>query len=324
MKDSLLTLLSYFAVATVNIASASAERSLSPCQGNSPTTRQQWCDYDIHTDYTTIVPDTGVTREFWFDVDQLIVAPDGRPRWGIAINGSVPGPTIEADWGDTVVVHLRNLLPDSVENGSSMHFHGVRQYHTNPMDGVVSITQCPIPSGSSMTYRWRAMQYGTTWYHSHFGLQTWEGVFGGIIIHGPASANYEEDKGVILLNDWDINTVDELWDTAQLNGSPTVDNALINGTNVFGADHTPEQTGHRFNTTFTPDRSYRLRLGNAACDTHFKFSIDNHTMTVIAADLVPIQPYRTTVLSIAIGRLPSTRLENPRHTVLTEARPRAL
>ncbi|KAJ5820066.1 hypothetical protein N7474_005657 [Penicillium riverlandense] len=302
MKVSLLTLLSCFAGAAANTAGASAKRSPSPCQGNSPTARQQWCDYDIRTDYTAIALDTGVTREFWFDVDQLLVAPDGRPRWGIAINGSIPGPTIEADWGDTVVVHLRNLLPDSVENGTSMHFHGLRQYRTNPMDGVVSVTQCPIPSGSSMTYPWRAMQYGTTWYHSLIGLQTWEGVFGGIIIHGPASANYDEDKGVILFSDWDINTVDELWDSAQLSGSLTVDNALINGMNVFGADNRPDQTGHRFNTTFTTGKSYRLRLGNAACDTHFKFSIDHHTMTVIAADLVPIKPYRTTVLNIAIGQ----------------------
>jgi FtsP/CotA-like multicopper oxidase with cupredoxin domain len=54
-----------------------------------------------------------------------------------------------------------------------------------------------------MTYTWRATQYGSSWYHSHFALQAWEGVFGGIIINGPATANYDEDLGVLMLNDWD-------------------------------------------------------------------------------------------------------------------------
>lgn len=273
----------------------------SACKGNTANTRQQWCDYNIHTDYTTVVPTTNVTREYWFDLEQVTVAPDGRSRKAIAINGSIPGPTIEANWGDEVVVHLTNHLSNDLQNGTSIHFHGIRQFWTNQNDGVVSITQCPTAPNNTITYKWRAMQYGTTWYHSHIGLQAWEGLFGGIVIHGPASANYDEDKGVIILNDWDINTVDELFLSAQTEGPPTLDNALINGTNVFGSDGAVNQTGTRFNTSFTEGTSYRLRLVNAACDTHFKFSIDNHTMTVISNDLVPIKPYKTNILNLAMG-----------------------
>lgn len=273
----------------------------SACTGNTAVTRREWCQYDIHTDYSTVVPDTGVTREYWLNLEHATVAPDGRSRMALAINGSIPGPTIQANWGDYVVVHLTNNLPGDLKNGTSIHFHGIRQLYTNPNDGVVSITQCPTAPNSTITYKWRAMQYGTTWYHSHIGLQAWEGLFGGIVIHGPASANYDEDKGVIIVNDWDINTVDELFGTAQLEGPPTLDNALINGTNVFGFDGVVNQTGTRFNTSFTEGTSYRLRLVNAACDTHFKFMIDNHTMTVIANDLVPIEPYQSNVLNIAMG-----------------------
>ena len=122
-----------------------------------------------------------------------------------AVNGSIPGPTLFADWGDTVIVHVTNSLSDS-NNGSSIHFHGIRQNYTNPSDGVVSITQCPTAVGSTTTYTWKAVQYGSTWYHSHFALQAWEGVFGGIIINGPATANYDEDLGVLFLNDWDHST----------------------------------------------------------------------------------------------------------------------
>lgn len=273
---------------------ALAERT-SELLWNTATNRSTWCDYSTTTDYYNVVPDTGVTREYFFELQETTVAPDGFSRTALTINGTIPGPTIIADWGDTVVVHVTNSL-SSWENGTSIHFHGIRQNYTNQMDGVVSITQCPTAPGDSMTYTWRATQYGSTWYHSHIGLQAWEGVFGGILINGPATADYDEDKGILFLNDWTHDTADQLYQSAQVSGPPTLDNGLINGTNTYN------DTGYRFNTSVTSGSTYLLRLVNGAIDTHFKFSIDNHTLTVIASDLVPIVPYTTEVLDIAIGQ----------------------
>ena len=69
---------------------------------NSETDRSCWGDYDISTNYYDEVPDTGVTREYWFDITNTTAAPDGIERIILSINGTVPGPTIIADWGDTV------------------------------------------------------------------------------------------------------------------------------------------------------------------------------------------------------------------------------
>jgi FtsP/CotA-like multicopper oxidase with cupredoxin domain len=164
------------------------------------------------------------------------------------------------------------------------------------MDGVPSVTQCPTAPGESITYTWRATQYGSTWYHSHFALQAWEGVLGGIIINGPATANYENDMGVLFLNDWTHQTADAVYTRAETSGPPTLDNGLLNGTNVYG------DLGSRFNMTVTEGESHRIRLVNGAIDTHFKFMIDDHNLTVIAMDLVPIVPYTTTYLSIGMGQ----------------------
>lgn len=38
------------------------------------------------------------------------MAPDGVPRPVLAVNGQYPGPTIEADWGDTITVHVTNNM----------------------------------------------------------------------------------------------------------------------------------------------------------------------------------------------------------------------
>lgn len=296
---------SFLLLAAATLVSASPfsqSKKRSVCSGNTADDRTTWCDYTINTDYTTEVPETNVTREYWFELTDVTVAPDGYSRSAVAINGSIPGPTIFADWGDTLVVHVTNSLTTSV-NGTSVHFHGIRQNYTNQNDGVVSLTQCPTAPGESITYTWRAVQYGSSWYHAHIGLQAWEGLAGGIVINGPASANYDTDLGMLFLSDWTHQTADELYASAQANGPPTLDNGLINGTNVYGDDDSEDQTGARYNVTFTAGTSYRLRLVNSAIDTMFAFSIDNHTLTVISTDFVPIEPYDTTVLSIGMGTL---------------------
>lgn len=122
-------------------------------------------------------------------------------------------------------------------------------------------------------------------------------MFGGIVINGPASAPYDDDKGTILLSDWYHQTADALFQQAQTSGPPAAQNGLINGVNTY-----TDGGGSKYETSVTAGTRTRLRLVNTAMDTHFRFSIDNHTLTVIAADLVPIQPYTTETLSIGIGQ----------------------
>ncbi|KAF2495700.1 laccase Lcc4 [Lophium mytilinum] len=277
------------AATTVSTASA----AVATCDGNTASDRSVWCDYDTSTNYYTDGPTTGVTVEYWLEVTNTTLAPDGFERIVLAVNGTVPGPTIEANWGDTVVIHVTNSLAN---NGTGIHWHGVRQNYTNMNDGVPSITQCPIAPGESMTYTWKATQYGTSWYHSHFSLQAWEGVYGPIVIHGPATGDYDEDFGAVVLSDWSHDTVDALYTYAQVSGPPLMTTGLINGLNAYNG------SGTRFEGTFASGTSYLLRVVNGAIDTHFKFSIDSHTMTVIAADFVPIVPYTTDVLDITMGQ----------------------
>ncbi|KAH8649787.1 putative extracellular dihydrogeodin oxidase/laccase [Xylariales sp. PMI_506] len=290
---SLLGSLLLLATGVTAVPASSGSGSLSKRCTNSADDRSCWGDYDISTNYYDESPDTGVIREYWFNIVNTTAAPDGVERVILSINGSVPGPTIIADWGDTVVVHVTNSLEN---NGTGIHFHGIRQNYTFQNDGVPSVTQCPIAPGDSYTYTWKATQYGSSWYHSHFYVQAWDGVFGGIQINGPATANYDEDLGVLFLNDWSHETADVEVLKALATGPPTLDNGLINGTNVYG------DSGSRFETTFTAGTRYRIRLVNAGADTNFKFTIDNHTMEVIAADFVPIVPYTTDIVSISMGQ----------------------
>ncbi|KAF3761602.1 hypothetical protein M406DRAFT_342366 [Cryphonectria parasitica EP155] len=290
-------LLTAVAVCASMVTASPQPISASPCAGNTADDRSVWCDYSIDTNYYDVVPDTGVTREYWFELQNITASPDGVARDILTVNGSLPGPTIEADWGDEVIVHVTNSLST---NGTTIHFHGIRQNYTNPSDGVSSITQCPTAPGDTVTYKWRATQYGSSWYHSHFALQAYEGVFGGILIHGPATANYDYDLGNLFMLDWSHQTIDQLANYGNTVGPPTMDNGLINGTNTYTSDNTT--VGSRWETTFEAGSSYLLRLVNVAVDTMFDFSIDNHTLEVIAIDFVPIVPYTTTSLAIGMAQ----------------------
>jgi hypothetical protein len=95
-----------------------------PCV-NSPQNRQCWGEFDINTDYYEVTPDTGRTvevhahnasdsdKQYYLSVDNTTLAPDGIPRQMLVFNNSYPGPLIEANWGDWIVVHITNNLPNN-------------------------------------------------------------------------------------------------------------------------------------------------------------------------------------------------------------------
>ncbi|KAL2107025.1 hypothetical protein VUR80DRAFT_5800 [Thermomyces stellatus] len=49
-------------------------------------------------------------------------------------------------------------------------------------DGVPGLSQRPIPPCQSFTYRWKALQYGSYWYHSHSHEQIEDGLYGALTI----------------------------------------------------------------------------------------------------------------------------------------------
>ncbi|MFC0626540.1 multicopper oxidase family protein [Kribbella deserti] len=124
------------------------------------------------------------------DVDVTVTArkekftlASGQTVDGFTLNGSSPGPAIRARLGDLVQVTLVN---ESVPEGATLHWHGIDV--PNAEDGVAGVTQDSVAPGKRHTYRFRAEQAGTYWYHSHqvSSEQVRDGLFGTIVIDGPA------------------------------------------------------------------------------------------------------------------------------------------
>ncbi|KAI9807258.1 MAG: hypothetical protein M1833_000001 [Piccolia ochrophora] len=284
-------------------------------------------EYNIFTDYENNAP-LGIDRNYTLVVNDGSINADGLvfPEAKL-FNNTHPGPWIQACWGDRLNILVINNL---AHNGTSIHWHGIRQLRTMHMDGVNGITQCPIAPGDSFTYRWNTTQYGSSWYHSHYSVQYADGMQGPITIHGPSSAAYDEPKLPLLMTDWEPRTADadicgqghnsafEAITTTLKNPSILL-NGTGNVTRFSGVQNTsaipPAYELHfEKRDISTPGRAkrYLLRLINTSFGSTFIFSIDNHRLQVVGADFVPIQPYSNTSVLVGIGQ---------RYHVIVEANP---
>ena len=80
---------------------------------------------------------------------------------------------------------LRN---EDVGEGVTIHWHGVDV--PNAEDGVAGVTQNAVLPGQTYTYRFRAEQVGTFWYHTHqvSSEEVRRGLFGVIVIEPTRTA----------------------------------------------------------------------------------------------------------------------------------------
>ena len=129
---------------------------------------------------------------------RLQLVPGGPVVDAYAYNGTIPGPTLEAREGDSVIIHFHNALPEQ----TTVHWHGVHL----PADADGSPLY-PIAPGESHDYRFRLApgSAATYWYHPHpdrrSGYQVAMGLYGGIVVHAPddsLAARGIADKLIIL------------------------------------------------------------------------------------------------------------------------------
>ncbi|MGH3845925.1 MAG: multicopper oxidase family protein [Pseudonocardiaceae bacterium] len=139
------------------------------------------------TDTTPGPPDVALTLVARQEKVRLA---SGQQLDGYTLNGMSPGPVIRARQGQIVEVRLVN---ESVPGGVTLHWHGVDV--PNAEDGVAGVTQNAVRPGGQFTYRFRATQVGTFWYHSHqvSHEQVQRGLFGALVITTPSDAGTATD-----------------------------------------------------------------------------------------------------------------------------------
>ncbi|MDH1631084.1 copper resistance system multicopper oxidase [Pseudomonas mosselii] len=270
-------------------------------------------------------------QQFDLFISQTPVNITGRPRTAQTINASLPGPQLRWREGDTVTLRVRNRL----DQPTSIHWHGI--ILPANMDGVPGLSFAGIEPGGDYLYQFTLRQSGTYWYHSHSGLQEQAGVYGAIVIEPrePEPHRYQRDH-VLLFSDWsdqapealmatlkkqsdafnyhkrtvgdfvdDVaengwgKAVDNRWAWAKMRMSPT-DLADISAASYTYLLNGQPPDGN-FTCLFQPGETVRLRLINASAMTYFDFRIPGLTLTVIAADGLPVTPVTVDELRIAVA-----------------------
>ncbi len=269
--------------------------------------------------------------EFDLTIDSMSVDFTGKRRTAMAINGSIPGPLLRWREGDTVTLRVRNRLPQD----TSIHWHGILLPAN--MDGVPGFSFAGIAPDGMYEYRFKVVQNGTYWYHSHSGFQEQLGVYGALIIDPkePEPFSYDRDY-VVFLSDWtdesparvlaklkkrsdyynqgrrtlgdfidDVadngwsDTVSERWAWAKMNMSPT-DLADISGATYTYLLNGQAPDGN-WTGLFQPDERIRLRLINGSAMSYFDFRIPGLKLTVVAADGQNVEPVQVDEVRLAVA-----------------------
>ena len=275
----------------------------------------------------------------------------GRPRRALTVNGSLPGPILRWREGDTVTLRVTNTLDED----TSIHWHGILL--PSQMDGVPGLSFAGIHPGETFTYRFPVRQSGTYWYHSHSGFQEQQGLYAPIVIAPAEPDRIRADREhVVMLTDWTDedpsrvfaklkkqsdyynfrqHTLGDFFSDVRAQGFRAAMNARLawgrmrmsdrDLADVTGATYTYLMNGQPPATGWTGlvrhGERVRLRLINGSAMTYFDVRIPGLTLTVVAADGLPVRPVNVDELRIAVAETYDVIVEPTAdaHTIFAQA-----
>ncbi|MEY4849090.1 MAG: hypothetical protein RLZZ331_94 [Pseudomonadota bacterium] len=264
----------------------------------------------------------------------------GRTDSVIAINGSVPGPTLRFKEGEEAVVRVTNKLSAT----TSIHWHGLLV--DGAYDGAPGFNGfAGIAPGETYTYRIRIRQSGTYWYHAHSGGQEQAGQYGALIIAPKAEDPIKSDvEHVILLSDhtredpaqvqknlksdsgyynWNKRTLPELMRDAKKFGmKATMAERAAWGDMRMDATDIADVTGYALlmqgrptaagpTLAFQPGQRVRLRFINGSAMSFMDIRIPGVPMTIVAADGRPVQPVTVDEFRMGVAETYDVIVEPP-------------
>ncbi|XP_040379338.1 L-ascorbate oxidase homolog [Oryza brachyantha] len=202
------------------------------------------------------------------------INPLGVRQKGILINEQFPGPEIDCQTNDNLIINVRNRLSEPF----LLSWNGLQHRKNSWQDGV-SGTNCPIPPGQNFTYRLQAKdQIGSFFYFPSLAFHKAAGGFGAIRIHSrpliPVPFDPPADEYTVLIGDWyktSHKALQAMLDSGKQLPSP--DGILINGKGPNGASFNVEQ-----------GKTYRLRISNVGLRSTLNVRVQDHNVTLVEAE----------------------------------------
>ena len=241
----------------------------------------------------TAVPDTseeeGVVEVELIASETFVEWVDGGSTAVWTYNGSVPGPLIQAQVGDTLRVHFTNSLSES----TTIHWHGLRI--PDDMDGVPMI-QAPIEPGESFTYEFTLPDAGTFWYHPHVRSheQIERGLQGMLVVHEAEPPAFDVERAFVI-------------DDVLLQDSGRMSGFGLSGMNAVHGRHgnalLVNGSMDAIDDAVAPGTVERWRIVNTANARTMWINVENADWRVVAIDGTSLaDPLSARRLQLPVGR----------------------
>jgi ZIP family zinc transporter len=180
-------------------------------------------------------------------------------------NGVVPGPVMQVNQGDTVVINYLNDGPQP----DTIHLHGIHGLPVT-MDGVPGISQPLVAVGGHYQYRFVARDAGTFIYHTHDSESMLNsGLYGAIIVlpsHPAAVQQGLAHDFLQMISSWSVQSAAESEFT-------------LNGKEYPATKQLEVKAGERF----------RIRWINISGENFHTMHTHGHDQLVIARDAQLLQ-----------------------------------
>ena len=271
----------------------------------------------------------GKTVVYHLYVSDTMINFTGKRRHAYAINGTIPGPVLTFTEGDTAEIYLHNKLK---KEETSLHWHGI--ILPNQFDGVPYLTTARIRPGETHLYKFKIVQNGTYWYHSHSKLQEQAGMYGALVLkkREPAVQMNAMIKPVaeypLVLSDWTDEKPGEVqrrlrsandWYAIKKGSVQSYSEAikagyfktkLSNEWKRMKAMDVSDVYYDRFLSNGKPENAVpefkaadkiKLRVVNGSASTYFWLGYAGGKMTVVANDGNDVEPVEVDRLIIGIA-----------------------
>jgi FtsP/CotA-like multicopper oxidase with cupredoxin domain len=272
-----------------------------------------------------IAPDGTKIVRYDLTLEEKTVNFSGKPVKGLTVNGTIPGPVIEAMEGDTLEIKICNKTGEE----TNFHWHGLLV--PPEQDGVPYLNTPPIIEHSCYTHRipLREGQWGDYWWHAHAHMQEQRGVYGALIIHPrDGEKTYSDIDVPLVLSDWTDESPKQVmkslrrdehfynlqngtlqsWDKVIMAGGPAISNRLYNsfikrmapmdvadvGYDAFLSNGKKVETI----SGISHGDKVRLRLVNAGASSFFHVQFACGPLTVVASDGIDVKPFRVNHLTV--------------------------
>ena len=205
--------------------------------------------------------------------------PDTPASSVFTYNGVIPGPMIEANIGDTLIVNFCNDLNEP----TTVHWHGLETPAN--MDGS-HIAQLTVGPGESFRYEFPLLIAGTFWYHPHVrtNVQVEQGLYGALVVHDETtdtSLSIPSLEHVFLLDDVLIDL-----ETGVIEESFSGTKEEVAKQQLDGREGNRQLLNGKFRPNIDMERyvPHRIRMINTANARFMRMSVPFHPFYRIGGD----------------------------------------